>query len=230
MSGIANSRPQPVITVALLGLNPECAEVFRAAFREFSMETRVLQNGDGQALEDYRFEACVVSLAETSAPGVDAVRSSRCNGAIPILGVCNAGANISSFARLGLNVILKEPVDLPEAVKAIRATHLLILHELRRHVRIPVVLEISMEITEGGRFNGLTRNLSYGGVLLSTDFNIAPDHTGELNFFLPNGSPVQVTGTIVWRRHPDLLGIRFDAQDQRRSAVGLWIDEYLQEY
>src|SRR5438128_2377085 len=47
---------------------------------------------------------------------------------------------------------------------------------------------------------------------------------------LPNGEPAKVGGTIVWRHHPNLLGIRFAAGDEGGNSVRQWIDEYLRLY
>ena len=38
---------------------------------------------------------------------------------------------------------------------------------------------------------------------------------------------VNVKGTISWRK-PKSIGIRFDAADERRQKIKIWIDSYLE--
>ena len=44
---------------------------------------------------------------------------------------------------------MDEPLDRQSVLKVVRATHLLVIHELRRYVRIPVVSQV--EIDTGNR-------------------------------------------------------------------------------
>ena len=227
MSASSKPEPQAVATVAIIGLSEACYEALRSAFRQFSIDTAELSGDVKHALENRKFQGCVVRLEEGSAPLVEAVRKSSCNRNIPVLGVCPAGTDMRAFGRFGLNAILKEPVDRQEALKTVRATHLLILNELRRYVRIPMVLEVQFRVN-GNSFSGLTHDISYGGISISTQQNVSPDNDVELALTLPNGVPAKVKGLIIWRHHPDLIGIRFAGGDERRAVIRKWIDEYFQ--
>ena len=48
------------------------------------------------------------------------------------------------YSKYGINAMFHEPVERPAALKLVRATHLLVLHEFRRYVRIPVMTEVSL--------------------------------------------------------------------------------------
>lgn len=227
MSASSKPEAQAVATVALIGLSASCCDALRVAFRQFAIDTLELTGDVKHVLENRKFQGCVVRLEETVAPLVEAVRKSSCNRNIPVLGVCPAGTDMRAFGRFGLNAILKEPVDRQDALKTVRATHLLILNELRRYVRIPMVLEVQFRVN-GSSFSGLTHDISYGGISISTQQNVSPDNDIELALTLPNGIPAKVKGSIIWRHHPDKIGVRFAAADERRAVVRKWIDEYFQ--
>src|SRR5579859_6738020 len=227
MSASSRAEPQATATVALIGLSLSCTDALRAAFRQFSIDVLELSGDAKSELENRKFQGCVVRLEEGSAPLVDAVRKSSCNRTIPLIGVCPPETDMRLFGRFGLNAILKEPVDRQEALKMVRGTHLLILNELRRYVRIPMVLEVHMQLNGTG-FGGLTRDISYGGISISTQQDVSPDNDVELALTLPNGIPAKVNGSIIWRHHPDLIGIRFAAADERRAVIRKWIDDYFQ--
>jgi len=228
MSSSSPSKPAPAATVALIGLSPECREVLHAAFGQVSIGTFPVEGDLETALENRHFQACVLRLGEHAEQLIHTVRNSILNHSIPILGICPANVAPRNFAQFGLNAIMVEPVQRTDAVKAVHSTHLLILRELRRHVRIPIVLEAQVQITGGAAFTALTHDVSYGGMSVSTQEKIFPDNEVEITFRLPNGSDTSITGTIVWRHHPDLIGVRFAVGDERRGAIRDWMDQYLQ--
>jgi len=221
---------QPAVTVALIGVPAAGEPTLRAAFKLFSIETQSLNGNVRQALQAGRFAGCVVRLDANAGPLLEFLRSSPANRHLPILGLCPAGAKIAEFAKVGLNAILHEPIMEAEAVKVVRSVHTFIRHEPRRHVRIPIVLETEVKISGAQSFSALTHDLSYGGISVTTEAKVFPDNDVEIRFRLPNGEPAKVGGTIVWRHHPNLLGIRFAAGDEGGNSVRQWIDEYLRLY
>ena len=46
------------------------------------------------------------------------------------------------YSKYGINAMFNEPLERPAALKLIRATRMLVLHEFRRYVRIPVMTEV----------------------------------------------------------------------------------------
>ena len=69
--------------------------------------------------------------------------------------------------------------------------------------------------------------MSSGGMSLksSEDFSIG---TGvEVSFALMTLPRVNVRGVVSWRK-PKSIGVRFDAADDRRQKVKIWIDSYLE--
>jgi hypothetical protein len=98
---------------------------------------------------------------------------------------------------------------------------------MRRHIRVPIVLEVAIELTGGVALYGLSRDLSYGGMSVSTKVVIYPDRKVQLAFSLPGEEVITLQGTVVWRHNPEVIGVRFAPEDEQRAAVRKWIDRYL---
>src|SRR5438046_9657213 len=78
------------------------------------------------------------------------------------------------FSKYGINAIFNEPLERPAALKLVRATQTLVLHEFRRYVRIPVMTEIALTTAENHRFTATTHERSAGGRSMRTDEEISP--------------------------------------------------------
>jgi PilZ domain len=222
------SAPQPksAARVALIGLSQATADVFTSTFQRFSVETAVVKNGATDTVSRERFRACVLQLGPKSDALVQRLRGAA--GNMTILGVCANRAEMGRYARLGLTALLPEPVDQATVERIVKGTQLLIAGELRKHVRIPIVLEAEFRPDGEQSFTGFTRELSYGGLSLATSVDISPDHDGELTLRLPSGQKIKARATLIWRHHPDLLGFKFSADDPQREVVRKWIEQYLE--
>jgi PilZ domain len=212
--------------VALIGLKPETAQTFTGTFRNFAIESVVVDNGATKALANNNFRACVIQLGPDCDNLVQRLRQH--SGHIAIMGVCAQQAEMGRYARLGLTALLAEPVDQAAVERIVKGTQLLIAGELRKHVRIPIVLEVEFRPDSAAAIVGLTRELSNGGLSIMTDAEISPDHSGEVILKLPSGQKIKTRATVVWRHHPDLLGLKFAVEDPQREVVRKWIDEYLE--
>ena len=119
-----------------------------------------------------------------------------------------------------------EPLERPAALKLIRATHLLVLHEFRRYVRIPVMTEVSV-VGDGRRVSATSIEISSGGMSIKTGEDFSSGVNVEISFALMTLPRVNVRGIISWNK-PKSLGVRFDSNDERRLKIKTWIDSYLE--
>jgi len=103
---------------------------------------------------------------------------------------------------------------------------MLVLHEFRRYVRIPVMTEVSV-VGDGRRLSASSIEMSTGGMSLKSaeDFSIGANV--EVSFSLMTLPRVSVRGVVSWRK-PKSFGVRFDVADERRQKVKIWIDSYLE--
>ena len=128
----------------------------------------------------------------------------------------------------GINVVLDEPLERQSVLKAVRATHLLVVHELRRYVRIPVVTEISID-TGARSLTAITMEVSAGGMSVRCQAPLPSVETVRIAFTLPGTKKIALRAHVCWSRpNEHSYGFRFDATDDARINVRNWIDQYLE--
>ena len=219
-----------VARVLLAGLDEPTSAVLRDCFKQFGIQT-VSSNDDAEKrLQKEKFEACVVRLSRSDAASVlNAARNSASNSRIVIYGISGSTQEAMRFSKLGINAVIDHPVERQSALKVVRSTHLLVVHELRRYVRLPVVTEVKVDYKKGS-FRGNSVEISAGGLSMRTDIRLEKETPVEVAFTLPpNGTVVVSRATVCWKREAvDMLGIRFDPTDERRREVKRWIDSYLE--
>jgi Tfp pilus assembly protein PilZ len=157
---------------------------------------------------------------------MESARSSPSNGRCIIYGVGGNAQEYMRYSKYGINAIFNEPLERPAALKLVRATRMLVLHEFRRYVRIPVITEVSV-VGDGRRLSASSIEMSTGGMSLKSaeDFSIGTNV--EVSFSLMTLPRVCVRGMVSWRK-PKSFGVRFDVADERRQKVKIWIDSYLE--
>jgi hypothetical protein len=133
------------------------------------------------------------------------------------------------YSKYGINAIFHEPLERPAALKLVRATQVLVLHEFRRYLRIPVTTEITVTTTEGASFTATSQDISSGGMSLRGAEAVSAGESIEISFALLTLPRIWVRSTVTWRKTPSrTFGIRFDPKDDRRFRIKEWIDAYLE--
>lgn len=213
---------------ALVGFNEPHYSLLSDCFRQFGIEPVAVNSDPAERLLKEKFEACVLALAKVneSEAVMEAARSSRSNSRCVIYGVGGTAQHTMRFSKYGINAMFHEPLERPAMLKLVRATRLLVLHEFRRYVRIPVMTEVSL-IGDGRRTTATSIEMSSGGMSLKTAEDFSPGANIEVSFALMTLPRVNVRGVISWNK-PKGLGVRFDPNDERRLKVKTWIDSYLE--
>lgn len=211
---------------ALVGLNEPSRALLAECFRQFNIETVVMSSDAAERLRKEKFEACVLSLGNGADAVMESARSSPSNSRCIIYGMGGNAQEFMRYSKYGINAIFHEPLERPAALKLVRATRMLVLHEFRRYVRIPVMTEVSV-IADGQRVSASSIEISTGGMSLKSaeDFSIGTNV--EVSFSLMTLPRVSVRGIVSWRK-PKSLGVRFDVADERRQKIKIWIDSYLE--
>ena len=214
--------------VALINLNESASNVLRECFRQFKIDTVSLYEDAPQRLRREKFEACVLPLQEDSTDILEAARTSPSNSRIVVYGISRSLQDALRFSRFGLNAVLDEPVERQNALRAVRSTHLLVLHEFRRYIRLPIVTKV-MVATEARQIPASSEEISAGGMSLKLPTRLRIGDSVEVAFDLPKRPGLKVRATACWVHEPaEMLGVRFDVTDDRRLRVREWIDEYLE--
>jgi len=106
---------------------------------------------------------------------------------------------------------------------------MLVLHEFRRYVRIPVITEVSVIAGENQHFKASSHEISSGGMSLKSEQTVSNGQPVEISFALLTLPRVWIRGTIIWQKPASkTFGVRFDARDDRRCRVKEWVDSYLE--
>ena len=214
--------------VALVDVKESARTVLSECFRQFGIETVVMSDTAADRLKREKFEAYVVRLCPETEPILEAARTSPSNNRMVIYGMGGTIQDAMKYSRYGINAVFNEPIERPSALKLVRATQMLVLHEFRRYVRIPVITEVSLALADGARFSASSQEISSGGMSLRSGQDISPGQPVEISFALLTLPRIWVRSTVSWRMPGNkTFGVRFDAQDERRQRVKEWIESYL---
>lgn len=228
-TGPSTSNPKPKACALLAGLNESSAGILRDCFRQFGIETVVFSQEEAiQQIERHKFEALVTALEDDAAPLLEAVRTSRSNSRLVLYGIAKSAQQALRFSRYGINAVIDNPAERQGALKVVRATHLLVLHELRRYVRIPLITTVMFK-GDGGEQTATSREISGGGISLQLKHLPSMEERVELKFTLRSAGYVEIPGTVCWLAANDkLAGVRFDQGAESRQIVKEWIEHYLE--
>lgn len=215
--------------VALVDMKEPARTILSECFRQFGVENVAVTGNAAERLMKEKFEACVVKLA----PGADAIlesaRTSPSNSRMVIYGVGGSVQDAMKFSKYGINAVFNEPLERPAALKLVRATQMLVLHEFRRYVRIPVITEVQMVTADNRKLSGTSHEISSGGMSLRAAEELSPGQSLEVSFALLTLPRIWVRGNVTWRKAASKsFGLRFDPQDERRLRIKEWIDAYLE--
>jgi len=232
MENAFGTAPAPIRTkkagarVALVDLKDSSRALLHECFRQFGIETVAMPSQSGDRLHKEKFEACVLSLKEGSAPLMEAARTSPSNSRCVIYGLGGNAQEAMRYSKFGINAMFQEPLERPATLKLVRATHMLVLHEFRRYARIPIMTEVNVVSQDGTRLVASSLEVSSGGMSLKSAEDMPSGANVEISFSLLTLPRVTVRGVVTWRK-PKSFGVRFDSTDDRRQKVKTWIDAYL---
>jgi hypothetical protein len=215
--------------VALVDLKEPANTTLSECFRQFGIESVSLNGGAAERLQKEKFEACVVRLAPGSETVMESARTSPSNSRIVLYALGGSAQQAMSYSKYGINAIFHEPLERPSVLKLVRATQMLVLHEMRRYVRIPVITEIALAMSDGRKVTATSIEVSSGGMSLRSAEDIVVGQSGEISFALLTLPRIWVRCGVTWRNPAGkTFGIRFDNQDERRFRIKEWVDAYLE--
>jgi hypothetical protein len=226
-AGTGAAAPKIVANVALVGVDIGTSAVLRDCFKQFGIDTTELLAEEAGRLRREKFEACAMPLDDAAEDTLKMIRESTSNQRIVLYGICETLQQAMRFSRYGINAIFTSPVERPGALRVVRATHLLVVHELRRYVRVPLVTSLILE-TGTERFTASTVEISAGGMSLRSTRKMTVPQAVRATFDLPKFGRVATRAVVCWiRKGEEMVGLRYDPEDERRLRVREWIDDYL---
>jgi hypothetical protein len=222
------AKKKAAARVALVDLKDTTHSVLTECFKQFGVEPVSLPGNAAERLKKEKFEACVIKLGPGAQAVMEAVRTSPSNSRMVIYGLGGSAQEAMRYSKYGINAIFHEPVERSTALKLVRATNMLVLHEFRRYVRIPVMTEVTLQISEGRKVTATSMEVSSGGMSLRCAEDIVAGQNLEISFALLTLPRLWIRGTVTWKKPKHSFGIRFDATDERRRRLKEWINAYLE--
>ncbi len=222
-------RPEKAAaTVALIGVDQATSAILADSFRLFGIQAVTLGPGETARLQREKFHACVLPLENGAEEILRQVRESTSNRHVVVYGLCSSLERAMRYSQYGINAVFEHPVDRHGALRVVRFTYLLVVHELRRYVRVPLVSEALLE-TGTERLPASTVEISAGGMSLKSVSRFTVPQAVLVTFELPGAGQISVRAVVSWMRHEDdMVGVRFEPGDDRRRSVRQWIDDYLE--
>ena len=213
--------------VALVDLKESSRYLLTECFRQFGIETVVVSAGAAERLRLEKFEACVLNLAPGAEQIMEAARTSPSNSRLVLYALGGTAHDTIRYSKYGVNAMFQEPLERPAAMKLVRATHMLVLHEFRRYVRIPIMTDVTIVSNDGHRLSASSLDVSSGGMSFKSSEDMPSGTNVEISFSLLTLPRVTVRGVVTWRKTKS-FGARFDPTDDRRRKIKEWIDAYLE--
>jgi hypothetical protein len=214
--------------IALIDLKDGSQTVISDCFKQFGIESVVITENAAERIRKEKFEACVVRLGPAAQAVMEAARTSPSNSRMVIYGLGGSAQEAMRYSKYGINAIFQEPLERSAALKLVRATNMLVLHEFRRYVRIPVITEVAVLVSEGRKFNGTSIEVSSGGMSIKSGEDVRPGLQVEVSFALLTLPRIWIRGSVTWKKPKQSFGVRFDIGDERRRKLKEWIDAYLE--
>jgi hypothetical protein len=227
-SSILPSR-RAAARVALVDIQESGRILLSECFRQFGIAAVVMGADAAERLKREKFAACVLSLAPGAEAVMESVRISPSNSRMVLYGLGGSVQEAMRYSKYGINAVFNEPLERPAALKLVRATQMLVFHEFRRYVRIPVITEVSVVTSDSRRFSATSQEISSGGMSLQSGELVSIGEAVEISFALLTLPRLWVHSTVSWRKPSSKsFGIRFDPKDERRLRIKEWIDAYLE--
>lgn len=213
---------------ALVDLHDNSRNLLSECFRQFGIDAITMSSDHAPRLSKEKFEACVVRVGSNVEPLLESARGSRSNSRMVLYGLGGSIKDAMKLSRFGLNAVFQEPLERPAALKLVKATQMLVLHEFRRYVRIPVVTTVSVAALKD-QFSASSIEISSGGMSLQSTQTVNPGQSVEVSFALLTLPRIWVKGTVTWIKPGEkTFGVRFDPRDERRQRIKEWVDSYLE--
>ena len=213
--------------VALVELKESSRYLLAECFRQFGIETVLVSANAAERLRLEKFEACAIHLGPGADKIMEAARTSPSNSRLVLYALGGTAQDTIRYSKYGINAMFQEPLERPAAMKLVRATHMLVLHEFRRYARIPIMTDVTVVSKDGHRLSASSTDMSSGGMSFKSSEDVPSGTNVEISFSLLTLPRIAVRGVVTWCKTKS-FGVRFDPTDDRRQKVKEWIDAYLE--
>jgi hypothetical protein len=218
-----------IATVAAVGIDPSSLGPLQSAWKMFGIQADLLPYEGAASLKNVTVNAFIVRLDAGARPLLKAIRSIEKYQRTLIYGV-GKDADIADLAEFEISVLLP---DLSEesVIEAIQNTYQLLLNQMRRHARIPMVIPV--KVTAGAfTLDAVSRNISAGGIRISLTepadaqmMALREDGVSQITFQAPHASRFHLPSHLV-RKSKNSVGFEFQVSPDQEELKH-WLDRHL---
>lgn len=159
------------------------------------------------------------------------VRSLTSNKGVVCCAVVDRPAQSTDAFRAGANFILEQPLKPEVITRTLDAAYPMMLLERRRYFRCSVQIRMYIIRQDGSEHEGVSINLSEGGMAFDSSMLLRTDETVQVRFRLPGeNEAVLATGQVCWAQPPGRGGIQFtDISSEGAQQVQKWVADRVLE-
>jgi hypothetical protein len=209
--------------VLILGINvdPVTLALFETCFQRVGVPIHVILASDFNEVRSEGFDAYVLKLDLGATAFLTQIRQSEMTPRPLVYGIGTL-EDALRCSGLGINVIIEQVTEAAIS-KAVDATFVLLVRHLRRHVRIPILTNVTASC-KSRSYVMHTHDLSAGGMSVWVAQDLPELNTARLSFVLPYAAPFDIDA-VVCRRLAHLLGFQFQNSPEQ-NRLKMWIDDY----
>jgi hypothetical protein len=215
--------------LAAIGIETSALSDLQSAWKMFGVAVQVVPYEGLRSLKDKPINAFVVRVNAGAKPVLQTIRSMDKYQHSLIYGV-GFEADVLDLAGFEISVLMP---DLSEesAIEAIQNTYQLLLNQMRRHARIPMVVPVKV-VAGAFTLQAVSRNISAGGIRISLTepaeaqmVALQADKISQISFDAPHAARFHLPSTLV-RKSKNSVGFEFvNSPDQ--EALRSWLDRHL---
>jgi hypothetical protein len=216
-------------TLASVGIELAQLDFFKTSLQKSGIPIEIASYDSAHPLKGKNVSAFVVRLGTGVEETLSSIRSIEEYRNTLIYAVGSGGeAMNANLTEYEVSVLLPD-LSAPSVTDAVQSTYQLLLHQLRRYARIPIVTAVQIGSGESS-IKAISRNISAGGVSLASlgtgaFDSLQADTVIQVSFSLPHSSRFHLSSVLV-RKSDKFANFQFlGSPDQEELKV--WIDRYL---
>ena len=212
-------------TLAVIHAPAAAVNLLRQCFRQYRIDAQPVTPSVEQ-VKTAAFDACAIRLDNEAGPYLEALRGTQLNRRCLVYGFGSTDEALR-FSQYGVNCLFEGTASADAIAREVENTYLLLIRQLRRYVRLPLVTAVKVVTAERGTLAGLTREVSAGGLSVYAIEGLAVADTAQILFGLPGLPGLEIPGAVCWRLEAQrTTGFQFRPCNDR-VRLKAWIDEYL---
>jgi hypothetical protein len=212
--------------IALTNLDEPSIDALRDCFKQFGIDSVVVESEDGEFLRNEKFEACAIKLNSAASQVLEVARSSALNRHLVVYGISSNPVMILRLLKHGINAILDHPINPKAMQEVVRATHTVVKGEIRRFIRVPLLTLVTLKV-DGEVSTAYSRQVSATGMAVIPSKPLAKGQALSVSFTLPNTQLINTAAVVCWMSEEDkMVGVRFDPPEGCIELIRPWIEEH----